>query len=84
MKFDWITPPPAESVLRALENLVANGMIDSNGALTDIGKKVAECPLEVNVARMVSIERLNFPSLSYRDLRRSYSIHSCTSAEKRF
>ncbi|OCB91383.1 P-loop containing nucleoside triphosphate hydrolase protein [Sanghuangporus baumii] len=59
MKFDWVTSPPAESVLRALENLVVNGVIDSNGALTDIGGKIAECPLEVNVARMLFSSQLH-------------------------
>lgn len=53
MKFEWVTGPPAESVLRALEGLVASGMLDSDGRLTDMGEKVAECPVEVNVARMV-------------------------------
>lgn len=60
MKFEWVTAPPAECVLRALESLVAAGMIDSNGRLTDIGEKVAECPLEVNVARMVMHFHLTF------------------------
>ena len=55
MKFDWVTSPPAESVLRALEGLVAAEMIDSAGKLTSMGEKVAECPLEVNIARMVCI-----------------------------
>ena len=53
MKFEWVTGPPAESVLRALEGLVASGMLDADGRLTDMGEKVAECPVEVNVARMV-------------------------------
>ena len=60
MKFEWVTAPPAESVLRALESLVASGMIDNNGRMTDIGEKVAECPLEVNIARMVSDSPLLF------------------------
>lgn len=54
MKFDWITAPPVESVLRGLENLVAAGMIADNGSLTRMGEQVAECPVEVSVARMVS------------------------------
>lgn len=53
MKFEWVTSPPAESVLRALEGLVASGMLDADGRLTDMGEKVSECPVEVNIARMV-------------------------------
>jgi len=53
MRFEWVTSPPAESVLRALEGLVASGMLDADGRLTDMGEKVAECPIEVNIARML-------------------------------
>lgn len=55
MKFEWISSPPAESALRALEGLYAAGMIDEDGRLTVIGEKVAECPIEVNIARMVRL-----------------------------
>lgn len=53
MKFDWVSSPPAESVLRALEGLHAAGMIDDDGRLTQIGEQVSECPVEVGIARMV-------------------------------
>jgi ATP-dependent RNA helicase DDX35 len=53
MKFEWVTAPPAESALRALEGLVAAGMVGEDGRLTPVGEKVAECPVEVNIARMV-------------------------------
>jgi ATP-dependent RNA helicase DDX35 len=53
MKFEWVTAPPAETVLRALEGLVAAGMIGADGRLTAMGEQVAECPVEVGIARMV-------------------------------
>ena len=53
MKFEWVTNPPAESVLRALETLVGAGMVGEDGRLTPMGEQVAECPIEVNIARMV-------------------------------
>ncbi|EGN98808.1 hypothetical protein SERLA73DRAFT_54848 [Serpula lacrymans var. lacrymans S7.3] len=53
MKFEWVSAPPAESVLRALEGLVSAGMISDNGRLTVVGEQVAECPVEVGVARML-------------------------------
>jgi ATP-dependent RNA helicase DDX35 len=31
-------------------------MIDQEGALTEVGAKVAECPVEVTIARMVSVK----------------------------
>lgn len=53
MKFEWVSSPPAETVLRALENLAAAGMVGEDGRLTVTGEKVSEFPIEVNVARMV-------------------------------
>lgn len=53
MKFEWVSAPPAETVLRALEGLHAAGMVDDNGRLTPMGEQVAECPVEVGIARMV-------------------------------
>ncbi|KAJ3564925.1 hypothetical protein NP233_g7972 [Leucocoprinus birnbaumii] len=53
MKFEWVSSPPAETVLRALEGLHAAGMIDNNGRLTLMGEQVAECPVEVGIARML-------------------------------
>lgn len=53
MKFEWVSSPPAESVLRALEGLAHAGMVGEDGRLTVVGEKVAECPVEVNIARMV-------------------------------
>ncbi|KAJ8592580.1 P-loop containing nucleoside triphosphate hydrolase protein [Rhizopogon salebrosus TDB-379] len=53
MKFEWVSAPPAESVLRALEGLFAAGMIGDDGRLTPVGERVAEFPIEVNIARML-------------------------------
>jgi HrpA-like RNA helicase len=55
MKFEWVSPPPAETVLRALEGLHAAGMVDDSGRLTHIGEQVAECPVDVAIARMVGL-----------------------------
>lgn len=71
MKFEWVTSPPAESVLRALEGLAASGMVGEDGRLTVVGEKVAEWPVEVNIARMVSqsgplwLRQLTHESTSY-------------------
>ena len=54
VKFEWVTNPPAAGVLRALEGLVSAGMIrEEDGRLTPAGEKVAEWPVEVNIARAV-------------------------------
>ncbi|KAG7095106.1 hypothetical protein E1B28_005891 [Marasmius oreades] len=53
MKFEWVSAPPAESLLRALEGLFAAEMIGEDGKLTAVGQKVAECPVEMGIARML-------------------------------
>ncbi|THH27631.1 hypothetical protein EUX98_g6554 [Antrodiella citrinella] len=40
MKFEWVTAPPAQSILRALEGLVAAGMVGEDGKLTVSGEKL--------------------------------------------
>lgn len=70
MKFEWITPPSVESVLRAVESLVATGLVDEDGRLTILGQQVAECPVEIVIARMVCI------SLFYEEI--SPSVISCS------
>lgn len=53
MKFEWVTAPPAESVLRALEGLVAAGMVGEDGRLTVFGQQASEWPVEMALARML-------------------------------
>lgn len=55
MKFEWVTAPPAESVLRALEGLVGAGMVGEDGRLSVLGQQAAEWPVEIALARMVRI-----------------------------
>ncbi|KAH0830462.1 P-loop containing nucleoside triphosphate hydrolase protein [Lanmaoa asiatica] len=56
MKFEWISVPPAEGILRALEGLVTAGMVGEDGRLTVMGQRVAECPIELRIARMVKTD----------------------------
>jgi ATP-dependent RNA helicase DDX35 len=55
MRFEWVSAPPSEAVLRALEGLVNAGMVGEDGRLTAVGARVAECPVEVGIARMVRV-----------------------------
>ena len=44
-RFDFVSPPPAECMVRGLELLFALGALDEKGKLTDpLGKKIAEFP----------------------------------------
>jgi len=53
MKFEWITSPPTESMLRAFEGLIAAEMMRDDGCLTSVGERAAEFPLDVGFARML-------------------------------
>tara|TARA_B110000008_G_scaffold228618_1_gene230732 strand:+ start:79 stop:3366 length:3288 start_codon:yes stop_codon:yes gene_type:complete len=46
MHFDFMDPPPAETLLRALEQLYALGALNDRGELTKLGRKMAEFPLD--------------------------------------
>jgi len=53
MKLEWLTIPPSETIVRCLTALIADGVIGTDGHLTQIGQKVAEVPLEVRLACML-------------------------------
>jgi len=46
MNFDFMDPPPAETLLRALEQLYALGALNDLGELTKLGRRMAEFPLD--------------------------------------
>ena len=53
-RFDFLTPPPAEALARALELCTALGALDSEGRLTTpLGTQMALLPLEPQLARAV-------------------------------
>lgn len=54
MQFDWLAPPPAEFMVRALELLYSLGILDRQAKLTSpLGFQVAELPLDPIVAKML-------------------------------
>ena len=54
MKFEWITAPSSEAMIRALERLVRSGMIgEEDGRLAEVGAKVAEFGVDIGVASML-------------------------------
>ena len=46
LNFDFMDPPPAETLLRALEQLYALGALNDRGELTKLGRRMAEFPLD--------------------------------------
>lgn len=53
MNFDFLDPPPAETLLKALESLYALGALNDHGELTKMGRKMAEFPLDPMLSKTI-------------------------------
>lgn len=54
LRFEYLSPPPAESMIRALELLFSLQALDEYGRLTTpLGHRMAEVPLAPSMARML-------------------------------
>lgn len=80
LNFDFMDPPPTNTMLTALEELFALGALDTEGLLTRLGRKMADFPMEPSLAKVLiaSVElgctdemlsiiaMLNIPTVFYR------------------
>ncbi len=53
LHFDFMDPPPTQTLLQALEMLYNLGALDEEGLLTRLGRKMAEFPLEPPMSKML-------------------------------
>ena len=53
LNFDFMDPPPIQTLIAAMEQLYALGALDDEGLLTKVGRKMAEFPLEPPQAKML-------------------------------
>ncbi|KAH7923231.1 P-loop containing nucleoside triphosphate hydrolase protein [Leucogyrophana mollusca] len=53
LSFDFMDPPPAQTMLTALETLYALSALDDEGLLTRLGRKMADFPMEPPLAKML-------------------------------
>ncbi|OCB85640.1 hypothetical protein A7U60_g7290 [Sanghuangporus baumii] len=53
LNFDFMDPPPAQTLLTALEQLYALSALDEEGLLTRLGRKMADFPMEPQMAKML-------------------------------
>lgn len=51
--FDFMDPPPVQTLITALEMLYALSALDEEGLLTRLGRKMAEFPLEPQLSKML-------------------------------
>ncbi|KAI9105400.1 pre-mRNA splicing factor [Phlyctochytrium arcticum] len=53
MSFDFMDAPPAETLIRALEQLYALNAINDHGELTKLGRRMAEYPLDPMLSKTI-------------------------------
>ncbi|KAK9845793.1 hypothetical protein WJX81_002540 [Elliptochloris bilobata] len=53
MNFDFMDPPPTQTLFRALEQLYALGALNDRGELTKLGRRMAEFPLDPMLAKTI-------------------------------
>ena len=53
--FDFMDPPPIQTLVGAMESLYAQGALDDEGLLTRLGRKMAEFPLEPSLSKMLIV-----------------------------
>ena len=53
--FDFMDPPPIQTLVGAMEALFAQGALDDEGLLTRLGRKMAEFPLEPSLSKMLIV-----------------------------
>ncbi|KNC54205.1 uncharacterized protein AMSG_09995 [Thecamonas trahens ATCC 50062] len=51
--FDFMDPPPVEAITKALEQLYALGALNDRGQLTKLGRRMAEFPLDPQLAKAI-------------------------------
>lgn len=91
LAFDFMDPPPQENVLNSLYQLWVLGALDNTGALTDLGKKMVEFPLDPPLAKMlifadtlgctseilIIVSMLSVPGIFFRPKDREEESDSC-------
>ena len=53
LHFDYIDPPPSETLIAAFTQLYALGALNDKGELTKLGRRMAELPMDPQLAKML-------------------------------
>lgn len=53
LNFDFMDPPPQQTMITALENLYALSALDDEGLLTRLGRKMADFPMDPELSKML-------------------------------
>lgn len=80
LEFDFMDPPPQETILSSMYQLWVLGALDNLGHLTSLGRKMAEFPVDPPLSKMIIVSNdlecldevvtivsmLSVPSIFYR------------------
>lgn len=53
INFDFMDPPPPETLMRALEQLYAMAALNDDGELTKLGRRMAEFPVDPMLSKAI-------------------------------
>jgi pre-mRNA-splicing factor ATP-dependent RNA helicase DHX16 len=53
LEFEFLDSPSSDALIKSLESLYALGALDSTGALTRLGRKMAELPLDIMLSKAI-------------------------------
>ena len=53
LEFDFMDPPPQDNIMNSMYQLWVLGALDNTGALTSLGRKMVEFPLDPPLAKML-------------------------------
>ena len=53
LAFDFMDPPPMETLVTAMETLYQLGSLDDEGLLTRLGRRMAEFPLDPMLCKIL-------------------------------
>nr|CAD48140.1 hypothetical protein [Brugia malayi] len=71
--FDYLDPPPQETLVIALEQLYALGALNHRGELTKLGRRMAEFPCDPCMSKMIiASEKYNF--VQYRTMKKARDV----------
>lgn len=53
LEFEFMDPPPQETIMNAMYQLWILGALDNLGSLTSLGRRMAEFPVDPALAKMI-------------------------------
>jgi pre-mRNA-splicing factor ATP-dependent RNA helicase DHX16 len=74
MTFEFMDPPPTETLMRALELLYALGALNDLGELTKLGRRMAEFPVDPMLSKAI-ISSENYSCTD--EVSQSIAFHAC-------